>query len=149
MKFNRVLLTCDLSEESAQALRFAASRLLDGGKILILTVVDNRPIVSWPNEILPVPLESELIEDAKIKMNKICDGSLQGLQFTKVVTLSSNVAQKICDVAQEEGCDLIIMGSHGAGALANLFVGGTVQRVIKLAGCPVLVIPKELSSSRR
>jgi nucleotide-binding universal stress UspA family protein len=37
-----------------------------------------------------------------------------------------------------------MIGSHGAGALTNLFIGSTTQRVIKLSDFPVLVIPRKL-----
>jgi nucleotide-binding universal stress UspA family protein len=37
--------------------------------------------------------------------------------------------------------DIIIMGSHGHGALYNLIVGSVTAGILKHAGCPVLLIP--------
>lgn len=37
--------------------------------------------------------------------------------------------------------DLIVIGSHGHGALHHLLVGSTTQRVIRHATCPVVVVP--------
>ncbi|HEX6104740.1 MAG TPA: universal stress protein [Gemmatimonadales bacterium] len=40
--------------------------------------------------------------------------------------------------------DLIVMGSHGYGTLAELIVGGVSKVVLRKATCPVLVIPPAL-----
>lgn len=47
--------------------------------------------------------------------------------------------QVLIDVAQERGADLLVVGRHGGGNLARAWIGGTAQKVIGLASCPVLV----------
>jgi nucleotide-binding universal stress UspA family protein len=37
-------------------------------------------------------------------------------------------------------CDLIIMGAHGRGVLANMVMGSVATRVLHLANCPVLLV---------
>ena len=39
--------------------------------------------------------------------------------------------------------DLIVMGSHGASGVKELFVGSTAERIIRNAKCPVLVVKKD------
>lgn len=46
----------------------------------------------------------------------------------------------ICWIAQQRGCDLIVMGSHGRGALAHLLVGSVAEYVLRHARSPVLTI---------
>jgi universal stress protein A len=48
--------------------------------------------------------------------------------------------QVICWVAQEHGCDLIVLGSHGRGALAHLLMGSVAEYVLRHARCPVLTV---------
>lgn len=48
-------------------------------------------------------------------------------------------AAVIVKVAQELGCELICMGSHGHGALQNAILGSVATRVLHLARVPVLV----------
>lgn len=45
----------------------------------------------------------------------------------------------IVKVAQELGCELICMGSHGHGALQNAILGSVATRVLHLARVPVLI----------
>ena len=47
----------------------------------------------------------------------------------------------IIEAAKSMGADLIVIGSHGAGALATALIGSVASRVIRHAPCPVLVIP--------
>ena len=52
-----------------------------------------------------------------------------------------DVSQKIVEVAMEENCDLIIMGSKKKkGILSRLFGDHIVEKVIDSAPCPVYVV---------
>jgi nucleotide-binding universal stress UspA family protein len=50
-------------------------------------------------------------------------------------------ADEILSAAAEQGVDLLVMGSHGHGALYHLFTGSVVNGVLKRSTCPVLVVP--------
>ncbi|MDP6437587.1 MAG: universal stress protein [Gammaproteobacteria bacterium] len=39
------------------------------------------------------------------------------------------------------GTDIVIVGSHGRGALRQLLVGSISEEVLRHAKCPVIVIP--------
>ena len=43
-------------------------------------------------------------------------------------------------VAGIEKCDLIIMGSHGRTALANILLGSVAEHIFRHAPCPVLTV---------
>ena len=49
-------------------------------------------------------------------------------------------AEKICDVARIESCEMIIMGSRGRSDLKGLLLGSVAHRVLQQAPCPVLVV---------
>lgn len=49
-------------------------------------------------------------------------------------------AEVIVKQAAELGCDLIVLGTHGRGALAGLVSGSVATRVLHLASCPVLLV---------
>lgn len=46
----------------------------------------------------------------------------------------------ICELAQAENAELIVMGARGAGSVRALLLGSTSHRVLQLATCPVLVV---------
>jgi len=47
---------------------------------------------------------------------------------------------KIVEVANREGCDLIVMGTHGRTGLAHFFLGSVAESVIHHANCPVFIV---------
>lgn len=49
-------------------------------------------------------------------------------------------AEVIAHMAGDLGCDLILIGAHGLGALAGMVTGSVANHVLHLASCPVLLI---------
>lgn len=49
-------------------------------------------------------------------------------------------AEVIARVADELACNMIVMGSHGRGAVAGLVMGSVANRVLHLTQCPVLLV---------
>jgi nucleotide-binding universal stress UspA family protein len=50
------------------------------------------------------------------------------------------VYEKIVEVAEDENCDLIIMGRSGSNWIRKLFEKNVIEKVISTAPCPVLVV---------
>lgn len=51
-----------------------------------------------------------------------------------------DASQKILELAEEERCDVIVMGAKKKSWTRRLFGDNTVEKVIRLAPCPVLVV---------
>jgi len=51
------------------------------------------------------------------------------------------VTEEILKQADAINADLIVMGTHGHGAMYNLLVGGATKGVLKHSTCPVLLVP--------
>ena len=68
------------------------------------------------------------------------DITARGLACTSEVRFGLP-ADEILDTAAKCGADLVVMGSHGHGALYHLFTGSVVTGVLRRIDCPVLVVP--------
>ena len=56
-------------------------------------------------------------------------------------------AKQIVQTAKDEGCSLIVMGTHGRTGLSRLLMGSVAEHVVRKAPCPVLTVrsrPREL-----
>jgi len=49
-------------------------------------------------------------------------------------------AEEIVRMAEEEGCDLIVLGSRGLSGFKSLLLGSVSDRVTHHAHCPVLIV---------
>jgi nucleotide-binding universal stress UspA family protein len=51
-----------------------------------------------------------------------------------------DVSGTVCRIAGELGVDVIVVGSHGRGAIERLLLGSVSDQIVRHAPCPVLVI---------
>lgn len=54
--------------------------------------------------------------------------------------VEGNPAEQIVRVAHEEGCDLLVLGTHGRTGLSRLMLGSIAEEVLRKASCPVLTV---------
>ena len=62
-----------------------------------------------------------------------------GVKAAGKVVSNFNVADGLVQAAEEEGCDLIFIGSHGRSGLSRLLLGSVTMKVLSLAKTAVLV----------
>ena len=63
-----------------------------------------------------------------------------GFSTDEIIVIRGNPVEEIIKTAEERDCDLIVMGTHGQGTLADVMLGSTARRVIRRSKIPVLVI---------
>ena len=63
-----------------------------------------------------------------------------GFKTDEIIVERGNPVEEIIKNAEEGSCDLIVMGTHGQGTLADVMLGSTARRVIRRAKMPVLVV---------
>ncbi len=85
-------------------------------------------------------LESKYTENAEMLLDQI--GSKLNFNGTKVEkeVVIGEPYEKIIEIADKGGFDLIVMGNRGFSKFKRFFVGSVTQKVISEAPCPVLVI---------
>lgn len=89
---------------------------------------------------ITVPVE-ELTGIAKAQMEKFVAQHLAGLKSppaTSVVV--GRPFLEIINAARECQADVIIMSTHGRGALAHVLLGSTTEKVVQKAPCAVMTI---------
>jgi nucleotide-binding universal stress UspA family protein len=71
----------------------------------------------------------------------------EGVGTDEIIVTRGNPVEEILKNAEEKNCDLIVMGTHGQGTLADAMMGSTARRVLRRSRKPVLVVrlPEEES----
>jgi len=62
-------------------------------------------------------------------------------RVTEIEVKEGYPAEVILRTAEDENCDVIIMGSHGKGILTHTFLGSVAERVLRRSRKPVFIIP--------
>ena len=59
---------------------------------------------------------------------------------TSFLIWEGDPAESIVEAARSEGADVIVVGSHGRGAIGRALIGSVSDQVVRHAPCPVLVV---------
>jgi len=139
-----ILIPVDGSEYSNRALEAGKeiAKMFDS-KVTIINVV---PQVWDPGigeiDYVYIMQESDKIPEYSRKMLEKAKEKFSGMENpVKTESINGNPADTIVDYANAHGIDLIIMGSHGLGALIDrLMTGSVTTKVLHHVNIPVLVV---------
>ena len=82
------------------------------------------------------------IKDALHEFSENVKESREGEGFITddIIVVRGNPVEEIIIYSEESNCDLIVMGTHGQGTLADAMIGSTARRVLRRSQKPVLVV---------
>jgi universal stress protein A len=140
-----ILVATDFSEASEVALTYARQLAHAFGSTLhVLHVVGDVMAGAIGNEgytINFVALQGEVEEAARKLLDAVVtDEDRRTLAAKTIVRTSSAPAQAIMSYAGDAHIDLIVVGTHGRGAMAHLLMGSVAERVVRIASCSVLTV---------
>lgn len=141
----KIIVPVDFSEQSKFAIK-AASDLAKkhGAEIIALHMLELNQAMLTSSEGFHPEQTVFLIKLAEKRFREFLDRPcLEGLKVTPVIK-HYKVFSEVNEVAEENGADLIIMGSHGSDGLKEIFVGSNAERVVRNADIPVIVVKEEL-----
>jgi len=142
LSIKRILCPTDFSEPSRRAIDVAGDLALHlGAEVCVLHVVSAGQVPASAFELMyPVPRDV-LLKDAEEQLRPIVrDLVTRGVRATPLVA-NGDAGHEIVRAAREQGFDLIVVAAQGQGMVEHLLVGSVAERVVRLAGCPVLSIP--------
>lgn len=146
----RILVPCDFSECSSEALKFA----LDMSEMMPATIdvvyVSFIPAIFISNFSEGMPMGyyerycQALDEEAHRNFTKLMQELGQKYATPRFFVKYGEVSPTIIDTARDEQADMIIMGSSGESAAMSRFFGTTTQKVVQHSDIPVFVVHKAI-----
>jgi nucleotide-binding universal stress UspA family protein len=109
----------------------------------VLHVADNVYMMYGAESYAPaIPeLQREIEEAVQRQVDDLLSGEdRMALHAKGVVVTGVGKAEAIVAYAQAHDNDVIVMGTHGRGALGHLFMGSVAERVVRTSTCPVLTV---------
>lgn len=140
--FHKILVATGGSPWSEKAVQYAIEMAKDYGlHVVILHVITDAP--------------PYFIAEAGASVDQVLEGSeetgrgilAEAIERAEVAGVESEtelawgrVPEVVCRVAQDRGCDLIVVGSRGLTGFKRLMLGSISNAVAAKAPCPVLVV---------
>ena len=134
-----ILFPTDFSPNSAEAFVWACSLARDNkARLLILHVIpaDVDPMVKKPTPDRRRPAESQEPWKEGFAWPQPSDPSI----VVEHRLAEGYASEEILRLAQEEKCDIIVLGTHGRTGLRRLLTGSVAEEVLRKATCPVLAL---------
>jgi nucleotide-binding universal stress UspA family protein len=162
----KILYATDLSENARYAFAYAVSLAnLYGAKLVLLHVLPEVPqildsaVAGYISSDRWEEIKQQHFQEAKESLigkrrdhvairevlNQFCEDAKKepetgDFETDEVIVARGNPVEQIITQTEEKGCDLIVMGTHGHGSLADAMMGSTARRVLRRSSKPVLVV---------
>jgi len=144
-RYSKILCAVDFSE-ATPIVAGHATMLAEalGASVLVLYVAPNldryvnfQVSASSVNDFVKT-----VVKGAEEEMKKVLDAHFAGVEAEGGV-LSGYPAELIVQTAKDEGCDLIVMGTHGRRGVGRVLFGSVAEKVVKKSPLPVLTVKPE------
>lgn len=139
----RILVATDFSKHSQVALQYAAAfGKAFSAEVILCHTLEKPDFLSQLPPVAETYFPPNLTEIQEKHARVQCEQVLAaaGLSQARVLLVHGNPSAEITRAAKEENVDLVIVGTHGRGALAHILLGSVAEKVVRAAPCPVLTV---------
>jgi nucleotide-binding universal stress UspA family protein len=143
IKLKKILVGCDFSPDSGQALKHALSLAQEFQAELHLVNVIELP--AQPNLLKGETSATEEIQEdyrnlLSRKLKDMVPEEARNWCTPQTSLLEGHPYEELAKYAESNNIDMIVMGIRGQGLVKTLFLGSTTDRVVRRSPCPVLSV---------
>jgi nucleotide-binding universal stress UspA family protein len=141
----KILVATDFNEPSVAALNYGRELARSfGAKLVVLHVVDDTLVgaVAPNGFVFPdASLQQTMEGEAQRRMDDLVSAEDRRLLGALGVVVTANSpAMAVVQYAKDSDVNLIVIGTHGRGAIAHLLLGSVAEHIVRIAPCPVLTV---------
>jgi len=144
----RIVVATDMSPFASRAEARAAllAHELGSESLHLLHVIDNLALEALRHlDQTPLETEQRLMESSRKQLGEI-EHRLSEKYGIQVTTTTLNVGRAYTEIvryAEFLDAGLVVLGAHGGGFVRDLFVGSTVDKVLRKLTRPLLIVKRE------
>ena len=141
INIKRILMPTDFSEPGKTALMYAVAFADQfGAAVDLMHVIEPVPAGALLSYQPMEELRESLRVNARMQMDKLhAEWEDYAFPVNRVI-VEGHPFVEIIRHAKENDVDMIIMGTHGRGAIAHMLLGSVAEKVVRKASCPVLTV---------
>ncbi len=139
---HRILIPTDFSSCATRAIEYGTELALANAAPVVLLHVYRSPMMYMPDgEWVPPISEADVRTELERGLRDAADKiRAAGVREVQTVLVEGDARTEILRVAADRACDLIVMGTHGRGAVQHLLLGSVAEKVVRKSSCPVLTV---------
>jgi universal stress protein A len=139
LSLRRILVPIDFSKNARRALRYAIPLAAQfGAHITLLHIVE--PVVYPTDMAIVVTNEKNAINASRRHLAELGKKFVPKKLRGKTIVRGGQPYFEITEVARKTKADLIVLTTHGYTGIKRVLLGGTAERIVRHAPCPVLTV---------
>jgi universal stress protein A len=139
--WGRILVGLDFSPSSDLAFSYAVRLAEALGARLDLAHVHQPEVIPVPEMLLAPPDDAAAITAAQRQLQELAGRAASRRIQVQVHVRTDAPVMGLLQLIEELQPDLVVIGSHGRGALMRLLLGSTAEQLCRRSPVPVLVVP--------
>ena len=152
LKIKKILYATDLSKNSSFAFLYATDMARShDATIVMLHAIEPIPAYAAAytgiTDELKRKQQEETVDEIRTRLGDFCRKAESQIGppcvelVSKILVPRGHPPEEILNAAEEEGCDVIVLGTHGKGFLAHAFLGSVSNAVLNRTKKPVFIVP--------
>lgn len=142
-----IVTALDFSDASEKVLSAAiAMAQAQGARLHLVHVLEPTPSYTaygmTPEEFPAIQVfQQESQSRAEIRLQEAKNTALATISDVHTELMIGSPLHSIAEYLHQKNADLVVIGSHGHGAITALLIGSVAEGLVRKAICPTLVIP--------
>ena len=137
--YKKILLPTDGSTYASQEVARVTDLIADDGEIIVLSVAGRLTSSAFQSRKKVKKVNQRMKKEAEDAVKHMVEEFDDNLNVTPMVR-TGFAAEKIIEVANEEGVDLIVISSSGKSGIHRFILGSVTEEVLKTADVDVLLV---------
>ena len=139
--YDRILVPTDGSPEGELAVCHALDlAAVHGASVRAIYVVDTARYAGMPMETTWEGVGDLLYDDGEAALETVRELAADRDVDVETAVVEGSPSREIITHAEETGCDLVVMGTHGRGGIDRLLLGSVAEKVVRGSSVPVLTV---------
>jgi nucleotide-binding universal stress UspA family protein len=139
-----VLIGYDGSDNAKLALRQAIEiAQSSNARLTVMSVVPDVAATvqgAWLAGANPQQLEQEMTDQVSATLEEAIAQVPEEVPVTKLLG-HGHAGPALISAIEEQGCDLVVVGTRGRGAMKSLFLGSVTEHLVSRSSVPIVVVP--------
>jgi nucleotide-binding universal stress UspA family protein len=140
-KYQRILVPTDGSTEAERVLDHAVDlAMTHDASLHAVYVMNTTSFTGLPMETAWEGIDDVLRQEGSAALETVRESAERSGIEIDCSLLEGSPAREIVRYADEQDCDLVVMGTHGRGGINRLLLGSVAEQVVRTSPVPVLTV---------